>query len=66
LICSLDQQRTALMAECGLDAYAQKPEIWLNMAVGAEERGAKVMQRDYERAMTLAEAKRKERCREPI
>lgn len=46
--------RRALMVECGLDAFYQAPEVWLSLAVAAEARGHGTLQRDYERAMEIA------------
>lgn len=48
------EMRMALMAEVGLDAFAQPAEVWLSLAVAAEARGHHVYQRDCERAMDIA------------
>lgn len=54
LIGPLADRRQALRADCGLDAYAQPPEVWLSMAVAAEARGQSVQCADYERAAYIA------------
>ena len=51
---SLMERRQALIAECGLDPFAQPAEVWLSMAVAAEARGNYQYAKDCERAMTLA------------
>lgn len=50
----LDERRRKLMVECGLDAYCQPAEVWMNIAVAAEARGELQYARDCERAMEIA------------
>lgn len=51
---SLDDRRRELIVECGLDAFHQPPEVWMNIAIAAEARGEKRYARDCERAMDIS------------
>ncbi len=50
----IDNRRRAVMQECGLDPYAQPPEVWLNIAVAAAARGEAQYAKDCELAMNIA------------
>jgi hypothetical protein len=51
---TLYARRDALRVKCGLDAFAQPPEVWLSIAVAAEARGEKEYASDAEAAMILS------------
>lgn len=50
----LRDQRHDLMVTIGLDPFSQPANLWLELAVTAEERGQAALQRDYERVMHIA------------
>ena len=51
---TLLERRNQLRANCGLDAFAQPAEVWLEMAIAAAARGEHVTASDCERAMELS------------
>lgn len=51
---NLHAEREKLRNECGLDAYHQPAEVWLEMAVAAHALGHAQMAKDYERAMEIS------------
>lgn len=51
---TLYARRDELRSECGLDAFAQPAEVWLELAIAAEARGEKAYARDCEKAMELS------------
>ena len=51
---SVQAERDKLRAECGLNAFAQPPEVWLEIAVAAEARGEHSYAKDCERAAYIS------------
>lgn len=51
---NLHEMRDRLRTECGLDAFAQPAEVWLEMSVAAAARGEAQYARDCEQAMELS------------